>query len=406
MALLEARRKILNAIGRHIKFSLCYLHQHGREVIWRFIIGALLILDNLIRFLLFRLDPETSHHFVLRLLSRASKHRSLRRVLHRYGGAPTVSLPVTVMGLKFPNPVGLAAGFDKHGTAIPALAAMGFGSIEVGTVTPRPQPGNPRPRLFRLNEDLAIINRMGFNSVGLDQFMQNLGTSGRSVPLGVNLGKNVHTPLAKAAEDYLAGITRVYMVADYIAINVSSPNTPSLRELQNERSLATLLAAIKKRQSELSEKHDKYVPMALKIAPDLTEDELAQVVEKALQHRIDAVIATNTTVQRPESLCSPWKSQAGGLSGRPLKALATSLIARLYQKLGGEIPIIGVGGIETADDAWKKMIAGADLLQIYTSFIYQGPKVVGRILSGLHEKMHSKQTSDLSEAVHLARRGL
>ncbi len=369
----------------------------------RTIISVLPTLQNLIRFLSFRLDPETSHHLVLSILARVSKHRYLLNLLRRSSRASSVSLPVTVMGIEFPNPLGLAAGFDKHAEAFPAFAAMGFGCIELGTVTPRPQPGNPRPRLFRLAEDKAIINQMGFNSIGLDQFVHNIGTTKSEVPLGVNLGKNADTPLQQAGADYLAGLNSVYTFADYITINVSSPNTPGLRELQNRRLLDTLLSELKKRQSELSEQHDRYVPLALKIAPDLNDSELEQIIELIMRHRIDAVIATNTTLQRPDSLSSRMAAKPGGLSGQPLKPLSTKLIAKLFRHLQGKIPIIGVGGIETADDAWEKLIAGADLLQLYTSIIFQGPSVVENVLLGLERRLHSMQISDLTEAVRQVR---
>ncbi len=310
------------------------------------------------------------------------------------------------MGIRFPNPLGLAAGFDKHATAFPALAAMGFGCIELGTVTPRPQPGNPRPRLFRLTEDKAIINRMGFNSIGLEQFAHNIGHAKSEVPLGINLGKNADTPLDQARDDYLAGLSRIYTFADYATINVSSPNTPGLRELQNRQLLDSLLTDLKQRQSELSDEHGRYVPLALKISPDLNDGELGHIVELLMRHHIDAVIATNTTLQRPDSLRSRAAVNPGGLSGQPLKPLSTALIAKLFRQLQGTVPIIGVGGIETADDAWEKLTAGADLLQLYTSIIFQGPSVVGDILLDLERRLHSMQISNLAEAVQQARRAV
>ncbi len=312
-------------------------------------------------------------------------------------------MPVTVMGIDFPNPLGLAAGFDKHATAFPAFAAMGFGCIELGTVTPKPQPGNPRPRLFRLTEDEAIINRMGFNSVGLEQFTANITTTSSTVPVGVNLGKNFDTPLDEAVVDYLTGLNAVYRFADYIAINVSSPNTPGLRELQSRQSLDSLLSQLKRRHKELSEQHGTYVPLTLKIAPDLNDGELEQIVDLVMRYHIDAVIATNTTLQRPQSLRSPMAAESGGLSGQPLKSLSTALIARLFRHLNGEVPIIGVGGIASADDAWEKLIAGADLIQLYTSIIFRGPAVIGEILLGLERRLHQMQVSSFTEAVQRAR---
>jgi dihydroorotate dehydrogenase len=369
----------------------------------RTIISVIPTLQNLIRFLLFRLDPETSHHLVLKILARVSKNRYLLNSLRRSSTASSVSMPVTVMGIEFPNPLGLAAGFDKHATAFPVFAALGFGCIELGTVTPRPQPGNPRPRLFRLTEDKAIINQMGFNSIGLEQFVHNISSTKSEVPLGVNLGKNADTLLQQAGEDYLAGLTSVYTFADYVSINVSSPNTPGLRELQNRWLLDALLRELKRRQSELSDQHDRYVPLALKISPDLNDGELEQITELIMQHHIDAVIATNTTLQRPQSLRSPMATKPGGLSGQPLKSLSTKFVAKLFRHLQGTVPIIGVGGIETADDAWDKLTAGADLLQLYTSIIFQGPSVVGDVLLGLERRLHSMQITDLTEATRQAR---
>ncbi len=314
------------------------------------------------------------------------------------------SLPVSVMGIEFPNPLGLAAGFDKNATAIPALAAMGFGHVELGTVTPKPQPGNPRPRLFRLNEDRAIVNRMGFNSVGLDRFVANISGVQRLIPLGINIGKNADTPLQQAEADYLTGLSQVYTLADYVTINVSSPNTPALRELQQGQRLHELLHALKQRQSELNREHGRYVPLALKISPDLSERDLNQIVDNIRQHQVDAVIATNTTLQRPTSLQSSNASQTGGLSGRPLKSIATDLIARVADKLGDSVPIIGVGGIENEEDAWEKLVAGAALLQIYTGIIFHGPALVGNVLFGLQRRMEKMHVSDLTDAIQQSRR--
>ncbi len=370
---------------------------------WRSRISVAPTLQDLIRFLLFRFEPETSHRLVLGLLRRASEHRVLLRLLQPPAAITKAPLAVRIMGLTFPNPLGLAAGFDKNATAIPAFAAMGFGYLELGTVTPRPQHGNPKPRLFRLNEDRAIVNRMGFNSVGLDRFLANLRNAPGSVPLGINIGKNADTPLAQAEADYLHGLSRVYASADYVTVNVSSPNTPALRELQEGRRLHDLLQALKQRQSELSRQHGRYVPLALKIAPDLSEPELDQITDNVLRHRVDAVIATNTTLQRPASLRSRHASQTGGLSGRPLKSLSTDTVARLANRLGGEVPIIGVGGIEDDDDAWDKLMAGAVLLQIYTGIIFQGPALVGKVLKGIQRRMEKMQLSDLADAIRHAR---
>ena len=355
----------------------------------------------LLRPLLFALDPERAHELTLRAL-RAPAAALLLRTLY---GARVPSLPVHCMGLRFSNPLGLAAGLDKQAAAVGSLAALGFGFLELGTVTPRPQPGNPRPRMFRLPQAAALINRMGFNSVGLDPFLANLARAPRPVPLGINLGKNKDTPAERALEDYLAGLRAVYAHADYVTVNISSPNTPGLRALQEESALAALLAGLKQAQTQLCQIHGRYVPVALKIAPDLDDEALDDIAHLLLQHRIDAVIATNTTVTRPGLEREPRAQEAGGLSGRPLRPLATQVITRLYRTLQGRIPIIGVGGIETAEDAWEKLIAGADLLQIYAALIYRGPAVVGRIVAGLKAKADRLAAGNLGAAISRARTG-
>ncbi len=357
----------------------------------------------LIRPLLFALDPEFSHNLAISALTRLSKSGSFLRLLHRSAATPEACLAASVMGLRFANPLGLAAGFDKHATAFPALGAMGFGYVEVGTVTPEPQPGNPAKRMFRLQRDLALINRMGFNSVGLNRVVANLRAVSCPTPLGVNLGKNAATPIEQATQDYLKGLVAVYPHTDYVAINVSSPNTESLRELQKDRRLDRLLSALTERRTELSDRHKRFVPIALKIAPDLSDYELAHIADRAVRHRLDAIIATNTTVQRSETLRSRSASEGGGLSGRPLKPLATLTIGKLYRELKGELPIIGVGGIETAEDAWEKLVAGADLLQLYTSFVFRGPEVVNGILSGLATRVKSMHSTDIASAVRQLR---
>jgi dihydroorotate dehydrogenase len=362
-------------------------------------------LYNLLRALLFRLDAETSHRLAFTALdlfyylpgaSWAARSLYARR-------AP--SLPVSVMGLTFPNPVGLAAGLDKNAEHVRALADFGFGFLELGTVTPRPQPGNPRPRLFRLVAHAALINRMGFNNVGAGRFLANLAAQGKPCPIGVNIGKNRDTPVERAADDYLSVLNAVYRLADYVAVNISSPNTPGLRVLQQEQALAALLRALKTEQTALAQKHGRYVPIALKIAPDLDGDQVASIARLVLEHKFDAIIATNTTVGRPGLEREPLAREAGGLSGRPLKPLATRIIRELYTHLRGEIPIIGVGGIETADDAWEKLVAGADLVQVYTALIYRGPDIVGEIMRGLAQRVQRSGCRSLPEALRQARQG-
>ncbi|MDH4133192.1 MAG: quinone-dependent dihydroorotate dehydrogenase [Gammaproteobacteria bacterium] len=357
----------------------------------------------LIRPLLFRLDPETSHRLTFLLLRFLYRLPGFAVLLRKLNAGRTPRLPVTVFGIEFANPVGLAAGLDKNAELIPALAAMGFGWVEAGTVTPRPQSGNPRPRLFRLEDDRAIINRMGFNNAGLTAFLHNLRGHERSCPVGINLGKNKDTPEANAVDDYLIGLRAAYAYADYITINISSPNTPGLRSLQEEAPLAALLGAIKQEQTALAGLHGRYVPIALKIAPDLADEAIDTIARLLLAHKMDAVIATNTTVERPGLAHEPRARETGGLSGAPLRSRATEVIHRLYVMLQGRIPIIGVGGIGTAAEAWEKLVAGADLLQLYSAFIYRGPAVVREIVQGLAAKTIALGATSLAEAVALAR---
>lgn len=313
------------------------------------------------------------------------------------------ALPVEIMGLRLPNPVGLAAGLDKNARHARALAELGFGWLELGTVTPRPQPGNPRPRLLRLVRARALINRMGFNNDGVETFLANLRRYDRAGVIGINIGKNKDTPEDRAPEDYLAALRAVHTHADYVAVNVSSPNTPGLRALQAEAPLARLLAALKTEQDALARATGRYVPLALKIAPDLAIGEISAIARLARSHKFDAVIATNTTISRPAVHDDPHATEAGGLSGRPLKHLATNVIRQLYRELKGEIPIIGVGGIETADDAWDKLVAGADAVQIYTTLIYDGPAVIRRIVTGLALKVKASGNASLQQAIARAR---
>ncbi len=328
-------------------------------------------LYSLARPALFALDPERAHHLTLPNLARAA----------RLGLLPRCSIddPVRVMGLDFPNRVGLAAGLDKDGAYIDALAALGFGSIEVGTVTPRPQAGNPTPRLFRLPAKRALINRMGFNNGGVDAFVANVKASrfSQNGILGLNIGKNADTPIEKASDDYLHCLEKVYPWASYVTINISSPNTKNLRQLQGENELDGLLSQLKQAQQRLADQHQRYVPLALKIAPDLDLEQSQLIAAALLRHRIDGVIATNTTLSREAVKGLPHAQEAGGLSGAPVLASSNQVIRWLKAELGAAIPIIGVGGIMSAQDAMSKIEAGASLVQLYTGLIYQGPALIG-----------------------------
>lgn len=329
------------------------------------------MLYTLARSLLFRLDAETAHN-----LSLTSMNLLSETGLQHLAGARMRQAPVEVMGLRFPNPVGLAAGLDKNGTAVDGLAAMGFGFIEVGTVTPRPQEGNPKPRVFRLPEHNAIINRMGFNNAGVDQLLKNLEKCRYTGILGINIGKNKDTPNKQAHDDYLYCLRRVYNRASYVTVNISSPNTPGLRSLQFGDSLNSLLDALKNEQTRLARLHSKYVPIVLKIAPDMEEAEFEMVASSLKSYEIDAVIATNTTLSREGVEDSPLAQESGGLSGAPVRNCSTAAIAALSRHLNGALPIIGVGGITEPFDAAEKIEAGASLVQIYTGLIYRGPRLV------------------------------
>ncbi len=356
--------------------------------------------------LLFLLDAEQSHNlalFALRCVTLFPGGRSLLRALY---ANRTPALTVELMGLRFPNPVGLAAGLDKNARYQKAMSDLGFGFLELGTVTPLPQTGNPPKRLFRLPESGAIINRLGFNNIGATAFVQNLRRQGKSSIIGINIGKNKDTANEQAIEDYLKTFSAVYAYADYVAINVSSPNTPGLRDLQDRRRLDELLSRLKHEQVALGKTRRVYVPIAIKISPDLDDDHITTIAELALSHRLDAVIATNTTISRPGLEGHPHTSEQGGLSGRPLKHLSTAVIKKLYSELQGRVAIIGVGGIENAEDAWEKLVAGADLIQVYTALIYQGPRVVQEIVSGLASRVETSGCTTLAETVAKARSGI
>ena len=326
---------------------------------------------QLARSLLFKLDPEVSHELSLDLLA-ASSRLGLSKFL---GGLPSTK-PVDVMGLRFPNAVGLAAGLDKNADAFEALGALGFGFVEVGTVTPKGQAGNPKPRLFRLPEHDAIINRMGFNNKGVDHLVSRIKSHRYPGILGVNIGKNLTTSVEDAAADYLACLESVIPFADYITANISSPNTPGLRSLQFGESLAQLIAPLTSARDRYEAEHGKRVPLAVKIAPDMTEDEIKMVADTLVEQGVDGIIATNTTLSREAVLGHKFEKEAGGLSGAPVRDASTHVVRTLSEHLKDTLPVIGVGGISSGADAVEKLQAGARLVQIYSGFIYQGPELI------------------------------
>ncbi|QAX84293.1 quinone-dependent dihydroorotate dehydrogenase [Pseudomonas sp. DTU12.3] len=326
---------------------------------------------TLARQLLFKLSPETSHDLSLDLIG-AGGRLGLNGLLCK---APA-NVPVTVMGIDFPNPVGLAAGLDKNGAAIDGFAQLGFGFVEIGTVTPRPQPGNPKPRIFRLPEAEAIINRMGFNNLGVDNLLARVAAAKYKGVLGINIGKNFDTPVERAVDDYLICLDKVYAHASYVTVNVSSPNTPGLRSLQFGDSLKQLLADLATRRAELALRHGKHVPLAIKIAPDMTDEETAQVAQALIETGMDAVIATNTTLSRVGVEGMEHGDEAGGLSGAPVREKSTNTVKVLAGELAGRLPIIAAGGITEGKHAAEKILAGASLVQIYSGFIYKGPALI------------------------------
>ena len=341
------------------------------------------LLYALARPLLFSLDPEAAHNLTLPALRRAAE-LGLTSVVKKPQPDPR-----TVMGITFPNPVGLAAGLDKDGAYIDGLAALGFGSIEIGTVTPRGQMGNPKPRMFRLPKARGIINRMGFNNGGVDAFVANVQASRfyqeRQGVLGLNIGKNADTPIERAAEDYLHCLRRVYPYASYVTVNISSPNTKNLRQLQGASELDALLSQLKQEQSRLADEYGYYVPVALKIAPDVDGDQIRDIAGALLRHKIDGVIATNTTLNRRDVEGMKHANEAGGLSGAPVFEQSTIVIRALKAELGEEVPIIGVGGIMRGQDARAKIAAGAKLVQLYSGLIYAGPALVRECADALRK---------------------
>ncbi|MDA0766014.1 MAG: quinone-dependent dihydroorotate dehydrogenase [Verrucomicrobia bacterium] len=338
---------------------------------------------------LFALDAERAHHWSLVGLRLAER----LGILEGLAGHPPTGKPVRCMGLTFPNALGLAAGLDKEGNCIDAFGRLGFGAIEIGTITPRPQPGNPKPRLFRLKEHEGIINRMGFNNPGIEQGVRNVH-SAKSYQgiVGFNIGKNKDTPNENATEDYLIGLRAAWPVADYIAVNLSSPNTPGLRDLQAADSTAALLERLKQEQESLRASTGRQVPIALKVAPDLTDDHIAALSRVFLDGGLDGLIATNTTIERQAVATHPHGAEAGGLSGAPLTSRSTEVIAAFHAELGQRIPIIGVGGVMSGQDALAKISAGATLIQIYTAFIYRGPGLIVDILDSLNNSLVASST--------------
>ncbi len=331
-----------------------------------------------IRNILFKFDAETIHNITLKGLKRTSA-----TPLNLFYKQTIVDKPLTVMGIDFPNPIGLAAGLDKNGECINAFSAMGFGFVEIGTVTPLPQPGSKKPRIFRLPEAEAVINRMGFNNKGVDYLVDQVRGAKFKGVLGINIGKNKETPDEKAKDDYLYCMRKVYNFATYITVNISSPNTPGLRSLQYGDALDELLLSLKQEQKLLTKQYSKYVPIAVKIAPDLNEEEIQSIAQSLISNNIDGVIATNTTLSREGVEGLEYANEQGGLSGQPVKEKSTTVIRLLAKALNNKLPIIGVGGIASSDDAKEKIAAGASLVQIYTGFIYKGPALIKEVVNKL-----------------------
>jgi len=350
----------------------------------------------LFRALLFLLPAEAAHEWGLVSLRGLGALGPVCRFLRRRTTLPGEPLAVRLGSLRFPNPIGLAAGLDKNAVAVKGLYALGFGAVEVGTLTPRPQPGNPKPRIFRVPEYRALINRLGFNNGGAVAARERLTRlSRRPAPLGVNLGKNKDTPLEEATEDYLAGVDAFASLCDYLVINASSPNTPGLRSLQEPEKLASLLTRVRARRDQVA----PGTPLFLKIAPDLSLEAVDEIVDVARACRVEGLIATNTTVERP--FAHPRAQEAGGLSGAPLREKSTAVIRRAFLRTRGELPVIGVGGIFTAEDVYEKIRAGASLVQVYTGFVYEGPGFVHTLLSGLERLLQRDGLACVEDAVGL-----
>ena len=363
---------------------------------------------KILRPLIFRRESEDAHNLAVQSLARVSRNRLALGLVQALYGAP--ELPVELFGLKFPNPVGLAAGMDKHAAAVPGWAALGFGFTELGGVTWQAQPGNPPPRMFRAISAEAVINRMGFNNSGAEAVAQKLGewqVSGRwpNHPIGINLGKSKVTPLAQAAEDYANSFRVLRDRADFFVVNVSSPNTPNLRQLQDKVALDEIFAALQEVQNSPANAQT-HKPILVKVAPDLSFEALDEILELVGPRQIAGIVATNTTVSRPATADPALQkiyAETGGLSGRPLRARSTEIIRHLFQSTQGRVPLIGVGGIFTADDAWEKLAAGASLVQLYTGLVYEGPGIAARIVRGLKQRMDREGVRSLKEIIGTAR---
>lgn len=336
---------------------------------------------DLIRPLLFKLDAETAHGLILYASDVAQ-----RSGLSKWINTPPGDLPVTAFGITFPNPVGLAAGLDKNGEHLDGLAALGFGFVEIGTVTPRPQPGNDKPRMFRLPEHEAVINRLGFNNGGIDALVRNVEKASFRGVLGINIGKNKDTPNERATDDYLLCLERAYPLASYITVNISSPNTQGLRDLQEEEMLRRFIGTLRDAQERLASQHGKRKPMLLKIAPDLTEGELDAIAEVLLASGIDGVICTNTTIDRQAVAGSAHAQETGGLSGKPLFEKSTAVLRGMKARVGDRLSIVGVGGILDGDTAAEKMEAGASLVQVYSGLVYRGPKLINEAVTEIRRR--------------------
>lgn len=362
---------------------------------------------KLLQPVLANIDPERAHRTTLTLLNRISKSKSLLASVSKLYGNRVPELPVQLFGKQIRNPVGLAAGFDKDAVACPALAALGFGLIEIGTVTPNPQPGNPGVRIFRLNEEYSIINRLGFNSSGLKAVLHHLAHHRGMVEntlLGINIGKNTNTPNEYAHQDYALCLEGIYEYADYAVLNLSSPNSPGLRMLQHQTQFNQLLQSVMNKRDELADiHHGKALPIAVKISPDLDTEDIISIAEIALQYRVEALIATNTTIARPDSINHKHYNETGGLSGKLLTDQSTAVIRKLVQVTQGEIPIIGVGGVSSAADAWRKLLAGASVVQLYTAMVYHGPTIIKQIVSGLADIAKSYDSTNFATAIERAR---
>ena len=342
------------------------------------------MLYRIIRELLFILPPEVSHYVALELLKLGSLLR-INQLISRFTQRNVAQKSTQVMSIDFPNQVGIAAGLDKNGDYISVFESLGFGFVEIGTVTPRPQTGNPKPRLFRLAKKNAIINRMGFNNKGVDYLVKQVKKSSHKIPLGINIGKNFDTPIESAIDDYLICLNKVYDYADYVVINISSPNTPDLRNLQHGDYLQDLLSALIKQQAVLAIAFDKYIPLLVKVAPDLDEEEIGSMSDIFLAQKIDGLITTNTSIDKNSVKDLLYGQETGGLSGEPIFTHSLQTQNAFFKALGGQIPIIGVGGICDTKSAIKRLNSGAALIQIYTGFIYEGPGLVNKILKKIYE---------------------